>query len=107
MILSVVYIPCPTPEVASAVGRVLVKEKLAACVNILGPTLSLYKEDTLVETQEYVLLAKTGTDRLEVLTQRVLQLHPYDTPAILSWEAGGSAQFSDWVACALSKDCKE
>jgi periplasmic divalent cation tolerance protein len=87
---------------AQVLGRQLVQERLAACVNIIGPISSIYKDTALVEKQEYVLLAKTRSDRIESLTQRVSQLHEYETPAILAWNVGGNERFLDWVTHSLS-----
>ncbi|MDR0407023.1 MAG: divalent-cation tolerance protein CutA [Holosporales bacterium] len=103
MDFSVVYITCPNLTMAQAIGRLLVEERLAACINIIGPILSIYKETTLTEVQEYVLLAKTPSDRVENLSRRALELHEYDTPAILSWGANGNGHFVDWMARTLAQ----
>jgi periplasmic divalent cation tolerance protein len=99
-----VYTPCPELAVARSLGKVLIEERLAACINILGPTLTLYTEVRLVETQEYVLIAKTALAQERALKQRLLGLHPYETPAIFSWKAKTHEHFFDWVMQTLIQE---
>lgn len=40
---SVAYVTVPNPEVGKTIGRGLVKEKLAACVNIIPQVISIYE----------------------------------------------------------------
>jgi periplasmic divalent cation tolerance protein len=98
-----VYAPCPELAVARSLGKTLIEERLAACINILGPTLTLYKEECLVETQEYILIAKAALMREEALKQRLLGLHPYNTPAIFSWKVKTHEHFFNWVMQTLTQ----
>jgi periplasmic divalent cation tolerance protein len=103
MSVSVAYITCPHLAAAQSIGRQLVEERLAACINIIGPILSIYKEVSLIEKQEYVLVIKTLSDCIENLSRRVLELHEYDTPAILSWRVDGDKHFFDWITQYLTQ----
>src|SRR5690242_16123183 len=50
---------------AAAVARVLVEERLAACVNVLPPMTSVYRWDGAVQQDaEEQVVIKTSTDRL-------------------------------------------
>ncbi|MDR2417034.1 MAG: divalent-cation tolerance protein CutA [Holosporales bacterium] len=103
MDFSIVYITCSHLDTAQSIGRQLVEERLTACVNIIGPILSIYEDASLVEKQEYILLAKTLSDRVENLIRRVLELHEYNTPAILAWSVDGDEHFLDWMKRYLTQ----
>ena len=79
---------CPFPDEAAALAaiHVLLDEKLIACGNVLPAMTSVFvwngEKDTARETGA---LLKTNTDLLEGAVQRLCELHPYDTPAVLGW----------------------
>ena len=81
------------------IGRVLVREGLAACVNILPAHTAIYRaEGMLREAEEVAFVAKTTAPRFEALRARIRALHSYDLPAILALPAAtGDADFLAWV----------
>jgi periplasmic divalent cation tolerance protein len=91
---------CPDAETATRMARVLVDERLAACVSALPGVVSTYRWQGKVEqATEVQLLIKTSPDRLDALTARLRELHPYELPEVLVVEtAGGLAAYADWVA---------
>ena len=95
-----VYITAPSDEVAETLGRKLVEERLAACVNIIVGARSIYRwQDKVEVANEVVLIAKSRTDVFERIEERVRQLHPYDCPCIVAWTiAAGHQPYLDWLA---------
>lgn len=85
---------------AKRIGRVLVEERLAACVNIVPAMQSLYWwEGKVQEETEVVLIAKTRADLVAPLTERVKTLHSYTVPCVVSLPIeGGNPAFLDWIA---------
>ena len=84
---------------AMPVARVLVDERLAACVNVLPPMMSVYRWDGEVqeEAEEQVVI-KTSTDRLADLESRIRQLHSYELPEFLVVTADAGAEaYLKWV----------
>ncbi len=78
-----VYIVCRDRDEARRIGRTLVEERLAACVNIPGEIESLYWwEGSLTEDLECALIAKTMEDAFPTLEARVRSLHSYTCPCI-------------------------
>ena len=84
---------------ASELARTLVRERLAACVNLIPGVRSIYRwKGELEEDDEVLLVAKTRSDRVAALAERVRELHPSELPETLALPAvGGSAAYLDWV----------
>ncbi len=99
MCLTFAYITTGSVQEARDIGEHLVRERLAACVNILPTMHSLYHwQGGIAENQEVVLIAKTRTALFEALTARVQALHSDDTPCVLELPVGrGSARYIDWL----------
>ncbi|MEX2472076.1 MAG: divalent-cation tolerance protein CutA [Gemmatimonadota bacterium] len=97
--VSVVLVTAPDGDTAERLGRVLVEERLAACVNVLPAITSIYRWEGRVETdEETLLMIKTSTGGFEALRRRVVELHPYDTPEVLTLDVrDGSREYLDWV----------
>lgn len=71
-------------QVARDITDILVQERLAACVNLLGGMESSYMwEGKLERGQEVVAIIKTTTQMQAAAMQRLAELHPYETPCIL------------------------
>jgi periplasmic divalent cation tolerance protein len=75
------YVTVP-PESAADIAESLVEERLAACVNRVDCR-SVYRwQDEVHRDDEVILLAKTTDDRYDRLVERLLDLHPYEMPAV-------------------------
>lgn len=88
-----------SPGKARKLALALVEEGLAACVNLVPGLRSVYlwKGDVLDEP-ETMLVIKTTAARAESLARRLAELHPYETPELLSLtpEAGLPAYLA-WI----------
>ena len=84
---------------ALRIGRAAVEEKLAACVNVLGPCRSIYRwQGAVEEAEEVAAIFKTTADRAEALTARIVELHSYDVPCVAVWAIGSAhPPYADWV----------
>ncbi len=81
----VVLSTAPSPEVARELARVLVDERLAACVNVLPTITSIYSwRGERCEDSEALLLIKTALPKLEALSSRLRELHSYDVPEFIA-----------------------
>lgn len=87
------------PAEAQQIGMTIVEEKLAACVNILGPCRSIYRWEGAIETAtETPALFKTTLDKADALIARVSELHSYEVPAIVVWPIERlPVNYGDWV----------
>ncbi|QIL02618.1 divalent-cation tolerance protein CutA [Sphingomonas sinipercae] len=99
--MSVVSIYCTFAgvEEAERVGRQVVEEQLAACINILAPCRSIYRWQGKVEvTDETPAILKTTAAAADSLIARIAELHSYEVPAITQWPVDQAARgFSEWV----------
>jgi periplasmic divalent cation tolerance protein len=93
-------------EEAARIGRIVVEERLAACVNILGPCRSLYRwQGKVEEAEEVPAILKTSDARADELIARIADLHSYDVPAITSWPVDRLlGDYADWVAAETSSE---
>ncbi len=97
--VSLVLSTAPNAEVGAEIARVLVEESLAACVNIVPGLRSIYRwQGQLCEDSEVLLVAKVASARVEMLTQRIQVLHPYEVPEVISMKIqGGAEEYLKWV----------
>lgn len=95
-----IYLTFPDEETATKIARTLVEERLVACVNVLAQAVSVYRWDSRVVSEaEVVAFAKTTADKVEALSARVSELHPYAVPCVVALAVtGGAAPYLDWVA---------
>jgi periplasmic divalent cation tolerance protein len=86
-------------EEAERIGRTVVEERLAACINILGPVRSIYRWKGAIETaDEVAAILKTSQDSAAALMSRIAALHSYDLPCIVTWPVDKVLRnYSDWV----------
>ena len=94
-----VHVTMPDGETARRIGRTLVQERLAACVNVVPGVVSIYSwKGSIQEDDEVLCLLKTSPERFAQLRARLLELHPYDVPEVLGFSVDdGSPAYLDWV----------
>ena len=99
-----VYAVFANAEEAERIGRAMVEEKLAACINILGPVRSIYRWKGAIETSgEVAAIFKTSDDRAGLLITRIAALHSYDVPCVAAWPIDKIlGAYADWVEGSLS-----
>jgi len=97
--LSVVLSTAASREAGEAVGRRLVDEALAACVNVVPNVTSIFRWDGDVRAEPEVLLVIKVTDAgVDRLLARLEEVHPYEVPegVVMSVQAGLEA-YCRWV----------
>jgi len=94
-----VYAVFANMDEAERIGRLVVEERLAACVNMLGPVRSIYRWQGTVETADEIAgIFKTTEESADPLITRIAALHSYDVPCVVTWPIDKIlAGYADWV----------
>ena len=86
-----IYCPFPDRQSARDASTALLGEKLVGCSNLIGPIESHFMWQGKAEVAEEIgVIFKTNADLLSRAIERLGELHPYDTPAIIGWRCDSS-----------------
>ena len=96
--LVIAYIPCGSEEEAQKIGKSLVKEKLAACANIIRSN-SIYEWVGEMKSEgEWIVLAKTIPKKFAEIKKKVKSMHSYELPCIIGIPVVDvNEPYLDWV----------
>jgi periplasmic divalent cation tolerance protein len=94
-----IYTTFPDEEMGLAVGETLVREGLAACVNVIPGMRSVFAWKGAVERgSEAVGLVKTREGLRDAAAAALKARHPYETPIILFIRpSGADADTLGWL----------
>ncbi len=100
MTYSLILSTASSRDEAQSIARALVDRKLVACVNIVGPIESIYRWKGEVEnTQEFMLLMKTESDRFDRIREAVKSLHSYEVPEVIQIPIeNGWPAYLEWIS---------
>ena len=101
---TIVLSSCGSRSEAQKIARDVVERKLAACVSLM-PITSYYRwKGKIRADREYLLIAKTRSDAFPRLRRRILALHSYELPEILSLRVlGGHGPYLEWIDKEMHK----
>jgi periplasmic divalent cation tolerance protein len=95
----IAYVTCADLDEARRIGRALVEDGLAACVNIRAHETVYRWKGAIEQGPEAAFLAKTTRTAWPRLQARVRAMHSYTLPCIIGWTlAEGMPEYLDWVA---------
>jgi periplasmic divalent cation tolerance protein len=100
-----VYAVFTNDEEARRIGRQMVQERRAACVNILGPCHSIYRwQGRVEEDAEVPAIFKTSVGQAPLLIEAITKLHSYDVPAVVAWTVAEVPEpYRAWVLANTGK----
>jgi periplasmic divalent cation tolerance protein len=95
----IAYVTAKDSAEAKRIGETVVKERLAACANIIPSIQSIYWWKGKIEkSRESVLLLKTRKQLTSRLVNRVKELHSYDVPCVdIMPVTDGNRDYFKWV----------
>lgn len=97
--IRLVLVMSGSEDEATKIARVLVEERLAACVNVVGPVRSIYRWRGAVEDAgEHLLIVKIRARMYAKVERRVKELHSYEVPEVIALPlAAGSRRYLEWL----------
>jgi len=97
--MRMVLCTCPQGS-ADSIADAILKDRLAACVNIIPEIRSKYRwKGELQADSESLLIIKTRADLVADLITRVKEVHPYQVPEIIAFEIKeGNADYLRWIS---------
>jgi periplasmic divalent cation tolerance protein len=95
----VAFVSAGSKEEAEKIASGLLKEKLAACVNIVkGADSHFWWQGKLDKAKESMLIIKTRKSLFARLVKKVKSLHSYEVPEIIALPIiAGHKPYLDWI----------
>jgi len=100
----IILCTCPDHKTAENIATSLVREKLAACVNIIADVTSIYEWQGQTEkSQEHQLIIKSHHSKYTEIENKIKRLHPYELPEIIAVPIErGLPEYLQWINTCLS-----
>jgi periplasmic divalent cation tolerance protein len=105
----VVLNTCASEAEAERLARLLIEERLAACVSIVPRLRSFYHWKGAVDSSdECLLLIKSSRELFDQLRLAIEKAHAYEVPEVLALPVvAGAASYLDWLEANLKANLKE
>jgi periplasmic divalent cation tolerance protein len=99
----IVLCTVPDLDTAEEMANILIADNLAACVNIIPGITSVYRwEDRIEQSDELLLLVKSGATAYKALQAKIVDLHPYELPEIIAVPIqDGLPAYLNWLKQSL------
>jgi periplasmic divalent cation tolerance protein len=90
---------CGNDEDAQDLAKMLVEQRLAACVNAIGKVASTYRwQGKVQQDQETLLIIKTTAPRLAALEKAIRASSKYELPEVIALPVqAGSHEYLAWL----------
>ena len=94
-----------TEKEASDIAGLLVEQRLAACVQVIGPMVSHYCWQGKIETAvEYLCLAKSRATLYPEIEVAIKAIHPYEVAEIIATPIiAGSKEYLAWLGAEVKE----
>lgn len=102
----IVYTTLENTDQAETISQTLLTERLIACANF-WPINSMYIWNNKIEkTYEIAIWLKTSQEKQAALCNRLIELHPYECPAIIALDAKqDNPAFNQWMQNQMDAQC--
>ncbi len=97
--MRIFYTSCANQQDAKILAKKIIEAKLAACINILPESLSIYRwQDKICEENEVTLIIKTTEANNTALREFIAKHHPYELPAIIDFAADATEEYLEFLS---------
>ena len=95
-----VFTTVPKKSDAEKIAQSLVRRKLSACAQIVGPVESVYNWKGKVEkSKEWLCIIKTKQSLYKKVEKEIQKIHPYELPEVIALPiTEGSKKYLSWVS---------
>lgn len=95
----IAYVTTKDREEALRIGKSLVDDRLAACVNVMDGMQSVFRwQGRVEESSETVLIVKSVESRAQAIIDRVKSMHSYECPCVAIWPlTSGNPEYLEWI----------
>jgi periplasmic divalent cation tolerance protein len=89
----------PSKKISQKIAESILKKKLAACAQTVGPVQSSYWWNNKIETaKEWLCIIKTEKKMFKLIENEIKFLHPYELPQIIyTSPIKGSIKYMQWI----------
>lgn len=98
MAFAIIYITHSSEAEAKRISDSLLEARLVACANIFPISSAYWWQNAIQHEGEWVSLVKTTLSNWKKVEEKVLAIHPYDTPCIMKWEVEANAAYEAWIS---------
>jgi periplasmic divalent cation tolerance protein len=97
--ISMVFVMSNGPKTSEKISDVVLKKRLAACVNRVPGIISRYWwKGKLEKAREELLIIKTKRLNVPKLIREIKKVHPYEVPEVIAVDvSAGSEDYMNWV----------
>lgn len=96
--LIIVYTTTPDFTSAQQIANTAIETKLAGCANILPQGTSIYMDNGILQnTSEFYIILKTLKHKESQLLELIQNIHPYQTPCIISFNVNINDRYKKWI----------
>ena len=101
---TLIMVTASSREEAEKIATTLLKRKLIACANILGPVSSrFWWQGKIDSAEEYMIFMKTKRELFDQVADNVKQLHSYEVPEIIALPiVEGAKPYLEWINSNLT-----
>ena len=98
--LIVVVTSVGTEDQALDLAHALIRNRQAACVNLVPNVHSIYRwKGRVCDDTEYLLLIKTRASEFEAVRGTIQQINTYELPEVLAYRVDESSDgFASWIS---------
>ncbi len=95
----VIYCTVPTKQDAKSIAKILLTQRLAACINIVDKVQSIFSwHDEICEEKELLMMIKTKSILFDRVKQAIKLTHPYNIPEIISIPIeNADSEYLEWI----------